>query len=233
MRVKLITAALALTVIMTGLLAPSRADAAQTSTQVDMTCTTSLGMPLTGHFTIAMSAPDQVAPGSTSTAQFDIAVGGFFGIPAPFSGTIAIQFEFSASNASPATFTLTTPTTHFDTGDFQPSVSLDQQLTATGPSGEVISVQFLSFGYTIVPDAGGSFSVACQPDAAAVVGTIPISSPAELSKDECKNGGWQQLMDAAGNPFKNQGQCVRTTVGARQELRGIRNKRELIVPSRT
>lgn len=28
------------------------------------------------------------------------------------------------------------------------------------------------------------------------------------SKDQCKDGGWQNLTDANGNPFKNQGQCV-------------------------
>ena len=30
------------------------------------------------------------------------------------------------------------------------------------------------------------------------------------SKDQCKNGGWQNsnLVDASGNPFKNQGDCV-------------------------
>jgi hypothetical protein len=30
-------------------------------------------------------------------------------------------------------------------------------------------------------------------------------------KDECKNGGYRELTDANGNPFKNQGQCVSYT----------------------
>jgi len=34
----------------------------------------------------------------------------------------------------------------------------------------------------------------------------PFRTPA--TKDECKNGGWQNLRDANGAPFKNQGQCV-------------------------
>jgi hypothetical protein len=29
-----------------------------------------------------------------------------------------------------------------------------------------------------------------------------------LSKDDCKNGGWQNLTDGSGQPFPNQGQCV-------------------------
>jgi hypothetical protein len=28
------------------------------------------------------------------------------------------------------------------------------------------------------------------------------------NRDECKNGGWQNLTDGAGQPFSNQGQCV-------------------------
>lgn len=31
-------------------------------------------------------------------------------------------------------------------------------------------------------------------------------------KNQCKNGGWKTLVDANGNPFKNQGQCVASTV---------------------
>lgn len=217
MRVKLIIAAIALTVIATGLLSPSMAEAAQSSTQVPMTCTTSFGPPITGHFTVTTSAPDSVAPGAASTVQFDVALGEFFGIPAPYSGTLDAQFGFSASNASPAGFMVAIPTTHFNAGDSMPTVTLDQQLTATGPSGSVISVQFLSFAYTIVPDAGGSLSVMCQPNAMTVLGTIPIATPTPptpSSKDDCKNGGWQHLVDAAGAAFPNQGQCVRTTVGA-------------------
>jgi hypothetical protein len=216
MRVKLTIAAIVLTVITTGLLAPSMAAAADTSTQVPMTCTTSFGPPITGHFTVTMSAPDSIAPGATSTVHFDVALGEFFDIPAPFAGTIDAQFGLSASNATPATFTLAIPPTHFDAGDSMPKVSFDQPLTATGSPGSAISVEFLSFGYTIVPDSGGNLSVSCLPDVSTSLGSIPIETPTPTtpqSKDDCKNGGWQQLADATGAPFKNQGQCVRTTVG--------------------
>jgi hypothetical protein len=161
-----------------------------------------------------MSAPDSVAPGATSTVHFDVALSEFFGIPAPFAGTLDSHFGFSASNATPGGFTLAPPSTHFNAGDVMPTVSLDQQLTATGPSGSMISVQFLSFGYTIVPDAGGTLSVACQPDAMTVLGAVPIALVGPQSKADCKQGGWQNLTDASGAPFANQGQCVRTTVGA-------------------
>jgi hypothetical protein len=214
MRLKLTAAILCLAAVMTGPFALSPAGAASASTQVAMNCTTSLGMSLSGHFTITMSAPDQVGTATTFTDHFDIAVGEFFGIPAPYPGTISMQFGFSASNATPATFTLTTPTTHFNMGDFVPTVSLDQQLTATGAPGAVIAVQFLSFAYTIAPDSGGTFSVTCQPNAATGVGTIPISLATPQSKADCKKGSWRHLVDSNGMPFRNQGQCVRTTVGA-------------------
>lgn len=32
--------------------------------------------------------------------------------------------------------------------------------------------------------------------------------PLPTSKDDCKNGGWQQLGRGDGSPFKNQGACV-------------------------
>lgn len=33
------------------------------------------------------------------------------------------------------------------------------------------------------------------------------------SKDQCKGDGWKTVTDANGSPFKNQGQCVSSTVG--------------------
>ena len=55
--------------------------------------------------------------------------------------------------------------------------------------------------------------------AAAVVSTLvvvglsvgaakPTQSINGYSKDQCKNGGWQNMQDANGNSFKNQGDCV-------------------------
>jgi len=36
--------------------------------------------------------------------------------------------------------------------------------------------------------------------------STPLATP--TTKDECKKGGWMDLVDGNGNPFKNQGQCV-------------------------
>jgi hypothetical protein len=39
-------------------------------------------------------------------------------------------------------------------------------------------------------------------------GAGPAGAKQTPMKVDCKNGGWQQLADSAGRPFKNQGACV-------------------------
>jgi hypothetical protein len=34
------------------------------------------------------------------------------------------------------------------------------------------------------------------------------------TKDQCEHGGWRDYTDAAGQPFKNQGQCIAFALGA-------------------
>jgi hypothetical protein len=38
--------------------------------------------------------------------------------------------------------------------------------------------------------------------------TGTLTTPVPTDKDQCKNGGWRNLADDQGQPFKNQGQCV-------------------------
>jgi Neocarzinostatin family len=48
--------------------------------------------------------------------------------------------------------------------------------------------------------------------------TAPISfgPPTPPSRADCKKGGWRNLADHQGRPFRNQGQCVRYVVAARR-----------------
>jgi len=39
-------------------------------------------------------------------------------------------------------------------------------------------------------------------------GTLTVPTPAPADKAQCKLGGWRNLVDAHGAPFRNQGQCV-------------------------
>ena len=58
---------------------------------------------------------------------------------------------------------------------------------------------------TFVSTTLGAFGPAI--DNVVVTEVVPEPEP-ELTKDDCKNGGWQTMTDTAGNGFKNQGDCV-------------------------
>ena len=49
---------------------------------------------------------------------------------------------------------------------------------------------------------------------------IPVVVPVATTKAQCKNGGWMNVTNANGNPFKNQGQCVSSTVPADKDNGG-------------
>jgi hypothetical protein len=63
-------------------------------------------------------------------------------------------------------------------------------------------------GIQLVEDAGWAFPDGEQ---TALVDNTQINDTVytyELTKEDCKNGGWQTLTDQNGHSFKNQGQCV-------------------------
>jgi hypothetical protein len=66
-----------------------------------------------------------------------------------------------------------------------------ESVRATGTSAE------LTF-----TDLGESDSVGTYVDA------VSVTARAAATKDECKSDGWRDLVDAAGNAFQNQGDCV-------------------------
>lgn len=45
-------------------------------------------------------------------------------------------------------------------------------------------------------------------DVFTMTGTVTTPSPVATDKDQCKDDGWQNLVDDEGEPFRNQGQCV-------------------------
>jgi hypothetical protein len=45
-------------------------------------------------------------------------------------------------------------------------------------------------------------------DVFTMTGTLTTPPPVPTDKDQCKDGGWQNLADNQGEPFPNQGQCV-------------------------
>ena len=67
-------------------------------------------------------------------------------------------------------------------------------------------------GISLVADAGWAFSPdgqVVEVDNTTVDTTLyTYEIPVPTAKDECKNGGWQNLADDEGDAFRNQGQCV-------------------------
>jgi hypothetical protein len=51
-------------------------------------------------------------------------------------------------------------------------------------------------------------------DNISVNNTVVGSPTSPLTKEDCKNGGYQNLLDTNGQPFKNQGQCVSSVASA-------------------
>lgn len=45
-------------------------------------------------------------------------------------------------------------------------------------------------------------------DTFTLTGTLTAGPPVPTNKDQCKDGGWQNLGDDQGQPFRSQGQCV-------------------------
>lgn len=41
-----------------------------------------------------------------------------------------------------------------------------------------------------------------------VSGTVVLPPPTPISKDDCRHGGWRNLADEHGRPFRNQGHCT-------------------------
>jgi hypothetical protein len=91
------------------------------------------------------------------------------------------------------------------------------------------------------PKAPGTYNVVSQPEVSPaegcgevwnasfstlyeVIARVTVPLPVPTDKQECKKGGWRELFDSNGNPFKSQGQCVRfvTTGGKNSRRHGRR-----------
>lgn len=96
-----------------------------------------------------------------------------------FTGSLTVTKQFTG--------TLITPTGNAGT------VAVDCTDPASTPEGCFIAVS-----------QGQPFS----PDWLAHAEPISFAKPVPTSKDQCKNGGWADLVDSAQRPFRNQGDCV-------------------------
>lgn len=97
-----------------------------------------------------------------------------------------------------------------------PAVPADMDLLSAGSN---IRAFALNVGDTSASDVGldGYLdNVVVDLDSSGVA-TNDFESVIVINKDQCKDGGWKNVTDADGNPFKNQGQCVAYTVPVKED----------------
>jgi hypothetical protein len=54
----------------------------------------------------------------------------------------------------------------------------------------------------------GAFSAGAATVEGTVDGTVTVGSRTPGSVEDCKHGGWRDVVDHHGQPFRNQGECV-------------------------
>ena len=178
-----------------------------TTTRVVFVCSESTAFALI----IDAGAPTAVSP--SESFPVTVRVRDFFIFPTPLAGTLTASQTVLASNAAPATSQLALPALHFPEG--QPILDLgtgSTTLTAASAAGSPVVLTAGNFAYTIVPDDPVHNTViadcvAADPDPATLVVIPIVQTP--TSKESCKNGGWRQLTDDEGTPFRNQGACIK------------------------
>ncbi len=75
------------------------------------------------------------------------------------------------------------------------------------------SADSISFGFGPTPAVNGTETLdqsgqALELGVTATVNVTSTPNPVPTSAKQCKGGGWQNLTDTNGTPFKNQGDCV-------------------------
>lgn len=75
------------------------------------------------------------------------------------------------------------------------------QLTVTGATGDLT-------GATGALALDGFFGFGALTAHGTVAGTVTVPPLSPVDPDDCRNGGWRELVDDQGRPFANQGLCI-------------------------
>jgi hypothetical protein len=87
------------------------------------------------------------------------------------------------------------------------SYHYDPMVPPNSAYGYCVPGSFIQFEF------GGALAAATHvpneqiPYSGTMSGTI-LTTNTPMTKNDCKNSGWQHLADTSGKPFKNQGDCV-------------------------
>jgi hypothetical protein len=125
--------------------------------------------------------------------NFDYATGTYCGAGAPrFNVTATDGFHFMGGCANATQTDLNNGWTHVVIDPSNPA----QSFPVLTPGATITNID-------IVFDEHGVTNI----DNVSVNGQI-VNQVTPVTKDDCKNNGWKSLVDANGNTFKNQGDCV-------------------------
>ena len=139
----------------------------------------------------AMSIDMSGADAGTLSQTFDTTIGNTYTVSFLLSGNPAgppavKTLDVSATGGTPTSYT------HDTTGTDLTSMDWTLETYSFLATSASTTLSFIS-------TTGGVFGPAI--DAVVVTESVPV-------KDDCKDGGWQSMIDNAGNSFKNQGDCV-------------------------
>lgn len=195
-------------------LAPTGLAGAQTTTEV----------PVTGTFTATGGISDcggngltrfifdgtgDLSPFGPTTSHFDICTDSSGGVdPTP----IVSGSTFTITAAGGTLFGAVTGTG----SSFSPTPQgfpFHNILTVTGGTGVFAGATGTLFNDGFVVIVGGPTPLAST---GTVSGTLVLPSLTPQSNAECKQGGWQGLVEQEGQAFRNQGQCVSSVVSNRR-----------------
>jgi hypothetical protein len=147
------------------------------------------------------TATGEITPFGASTVAYDFCVPfsapGSGGISPVQSGTVTIS---SAAGSVSGTVSGTVQTA--ETTDFP----FDLVVTVAGGTGAFS-------GATGSISLVGNFTGGAQEITGTASGTLGYGPDVATDKADCKGGGWRNLVDANGQPFKNQGRCIASVQG--------------------
>jgi hypothetical protein len=147
------------------------------------------------------TATGDITPFGPSTLSYDLCVpfaqSGSGGVSPVESGTAVITGATGSVSG-----TLSGSVQVAETNPFP----YDLQVTVTGGTG-AFSGATGSIGLV------GTLTGGAQEISDTASGTISYGPEVATVKSDCAQGGWQNLVDANGQPFKNQGRCIASPQG--------------------
>ena len=144
-----------------------------------------------GDMSIDMSGADA----GTLSQTFDTTIGNTYTVVFLMSGNPA-----GSAAGSPAIKTLEVNATGGTTGLYtHDTTGTDLTTMVWAPKTYTFLATSATTTLTLTSRTAGAYGPAI--DAVAVTEDV-------AEKDDCKNGGWESMLDTSGNSFKNQGDCV-------------------------